>query len=533
MAIEYDALLQKLGGFGRYQKVLLLVLLFPAIFDAMQAFLPNFILAEHKHRCKIPNEADYYERNVTFHPVYNVSTCSIEHNGTSEACTEWVYDQSLLTESLISSLDIVCEEKEWREHLILSALLGVFIGNIFNNLLSDLYGRKITVCIDLILHAIGSIPFAWVENIPALLVLRFLTGVGGQGYYQIAFILGTEQVSPKYRVAVNFAEHMMFTLGQFILCLVAYFLRDWHHLVMACGFPFITTLFHWFFITESPRWLLAKGRTKEAMTILKKVAKMNKRKLDLDAEEIKMLEERSDPFLKSLKSLFSSCLLVRRLVVLSFCFLAVNLTYYGIGLNIGILGGNIYVNFALSTVMELIGVTFPLLTLNKFGRKKMHVTSLLIGGTACLSTIFTSLYASEDLHWITIALAMIGKLAVTINFFVVYTYTAELFPTVVRAVAMSICSTTGRIGTVSSAYIGGLGKNIKTEFGSALPLIIFGSVGLVAGLASLILPETTSKSLPETVHDAERLDIVYQEGEDVKENKGVTMEMDASESTQM
>lgn len=74
-----------------------------------------------------------------------------------------------------------------------------------------------------------------------------------------------------------------------------------------------------------------------------------------------------------------------------------NLTYYGIGLNIGILGGNIYVNFALSTVMELIGVTFPLLTLNKFGRKKMHVTSLLIGGTACLSTIFTSLYASEGM----------------------------------------------------------------------------------------------------------------------------------------
>ncbi|CAG2196235.1 unnamed protein product [Mytilus edulis] len=50
MAIEYDALLQKIGGFGRYQKVLLVVLFFPAIFDAMQGFLPNFILAEHKHR---------------------------------------------------------------------------------------------------------------------------------------------------------------------------------------------------------------------------------------------------------------------------------------------------------------------------------------------------------------------------------------------------------------------------------------------------------------------------------------------------
>lgn len=50
MAIEYDTLLQKLGGFGRYQKVLLAILLFPAIFDAMHGFLPNFILAEHKHR---------------------------------------------------------------------------------------------------------------------------------------------------------------------------------------------------------------------------------------------------------------------------------------------------------------------------------------------------------------------------------------------------------------------------------------------------------------------------------------------------
>jgi hypothetical protein len=55
------------------------------------------------------------------------------------------------------------------------------------------------------------------------------------------------------------------------------------------------------------------------MTILQKAAKMNKRKLDLDADEIKIHEERSEPFLKSLKSLFCSWLLVRRLFVLAFC----------------------------------------------------------------------------------------------------------------------------------------------------------------------------------------------------------------------
>ena len=39
----------------------------------------------------------------------------------------------------------------------------------------------------------------------------------------------------------------------------------------------------------------------------------------------------------------------------------------------------------------------------------------------------------------------------------------------------------------------------------ALPLTIFGAVGLVAGLLTLLLPETTHMSLPELVYDAEMI----------------------------
>ena len=58
------------------------------------------------------------------------------------------------------------------------------------------------------------------------------------------------------------------------------------------------------------------------------------------------------------------------------------------------------------------------------------------------------------LSWLTIALAMGGKFFATITFFVVYLITAELFPTVLRASVIGVCSMAGRTGSIASAYVG-------------------------------------------------------------------------------
>lgn len=43
---------------------------------------------------------------------------------------------------------------------------------------------------------------------------------------------------------------------------------------------------------------------------------------------------------------------------------------------------------------------------------------------------------------------------------------------------------------------------VDTRFGQALPLIIFGSVGTLAGLLAIFLPETGNTKLPDTVQEA-------------------------------
>ena len=73
----------------------------------------------------------------------------------------------------------------------------------------------------------------------------------------------------------------------------------------------------------------------------------------------------------------------------------VSMVYYGLGLNVGNLDGDIYVNFAINTSMEAAAYIVCLLLLDRMGRKAMHAGTMILGGVACLSTIFTVIYGNE------------------------------------------------------------------------------------------------------------------------------------------
>ncbi|KAF7277418.1 hypothetical protein GWI33_007517, partial [Rhynchophorus ferrugineus] len=71
-------------------------------------------------------------------------------------------------------------------------------------------------------------------------------------------------------------------------------------------------------------------------------------------------------------------------------------------------------------------------------------------------------------------------------------------PTVIRNAGLGAGSTCARIGSISAPYI-----NITAHIWQPLPLLIFGSLALIGGILSLVLPETLNKKLPETIEEGE------------------------------
>lgn len=72
-----------------------------------------------------------------------------------------------------------------------------------------------------------------------------------------------------------------------------------------------------------------------------------------------------------------------------------SMVYYGLSLNSGSLAGDFYLNFFLTGLVEFPAYTLCLVLLDRTGRKKLHCACMVLGGLACISTIFTVLYLEK------------------------------------------------------------------------------------------------------------------------------------------
>jgi len=521
--MSYDDVLDEIGEFGRFQALSIALLWVTATVPGIHVLMHALTGYEpsNGYRCKIDGcdepdweyqdnldlvyEGDYCKNYPHLVNSFNQTCYRNLESSVLEKCTansEYRYNEFEFTRTFVTRFNLVCPEN-YKVALVGSIYMaGLMIGSSTAGFISDAFGRRKALLFCILVSSTGSLVGTFMPEYWSYTVLRFITAIGSVGLFNESFTLTVELLGNKEKFpCIPFITQKSFygntiqipyAIGGALLGLTAYFVRDYVTLQLCLSCAVLVQIPIWFFVPESPRWLISKNRQEEAKKLILKLAKINKKQLDLDDVELLPAGENSSGTnTLGFKDLFRTKDVRLISIVMLTCWPITSLGYYGLGLSMTQLGGNIFVSFILGALVEIPGYFLCTFTIDIMGRKPFFFWCFMISGVAC---IVSGLLETGPLRT---GLALAGKMFAAGNFSVIYMYTAELYPTVIRNTAIGACSNTARLGGILAPPLALYFPKIQRS----LPMLVMGGSSIIGGLLALFLPETLGNKLPETIQE--------------------------------
>ncbi|KAG5681826.1 hypothetical protein PVAND_011234 [Polypedilum vanderplanki] len=517
MAVDHalEELMSTLGDFGRYQGFQFFLHILSAVLAGMHMLSLVTIAAEPEHRCFLDgidtnesialwNSSEVISRIPLNLDGSSLDGCLMYVDDTNETkkCTKYVYDDTFYKETRTTEWNMVCDNRHRAAIAQTIYMLGVFTGAVTLGSLADKIGRKKVFCWSALLQLILGVGVAFVPEYFSFLVMRYLLGIfGSAGSYISGFVLTMELVGPSKRTVCGVSFQAAFASGIMLVAGWAALIKDRQILQVVYGLHGLLLFAHWFLMDESIRWLWTQGRQAEAVNIVAKAAKINKNSEGVDKQYYLSYTKapRNGSTIQTQKSsygisdLFKSPRLRIKTLNVCLCWFANSIAYYGLSLSTGKLGGNPFFNLFIMSLVEIPSYIAVILLLDRLGRRSITSSFMIVGGLACIIAVFMAQKSPESTTTV-----FIGKLFIAGSFAVIYNYSAELFPTVIRNSAMGLGSMCARLAGAFTPLI-----TLLDKFDPKIPAIIFGVVSLVSGLWVLFLPETNNQQLPESIEDGE------------------------------
>ena len=403
------------------------------------------------------------------------------------------------------------------------ALIGSIIGVLFAGILSDKFGRKSTMILSAILFSTSAIGCAVSTDFNQLVIYRIIVGVGIGVVSIISPLYISEVAVAQYRGRLVSLYQLAVTIGFLGAYLVNYQLlgysmsnpdvsTGWWNLVFVSEvwrgmlgmetLPAIMFFIIIFFIPESPRWLILKGKEEKATNILERIYTSSKEALFQLTETKSVLSSESKSEWKLLLQPG-----IRKAVIIGVCiavlgqFMGVNaVLYYGPSIfeNAGLSGGDSLFYQVLVGLVNTLTTVLALVIIDKVGRKKLvyYGVSGMVISLVLIATyfIYGESWGISSIFLLIFFLFYVFCCAVSICA-VVFVLLSEMYPTRVRGLAMSIAGFALWIGTY---LIGQLTPWMLQNLTPAGTFILFAIMCVPYMLIVWkLVPETTGKSLEE------------------------------------
>lgn len=345
--------------------------------------------------------------------------------------------------------------------------VGGFFGSFFSNWMADRYGRKPAILVGLIIVLLSAALCAGSVHIAMFIVFRLTSGFGAITLSMIVPLWISECVPPEVRGAFSQLHGSAVELGYLLSSYIGvgfYFhvpdgdnaWRGPHALGCLFCLPLLAGLW---FVPESPRFLLMKGREEEAEKVVRQfhsVADDTEHQfVDTEMFQMRKQIELDRTLPSSWMDIFKRPSYRKRLVMAIYLTFSIQATGSQV---MAIYATTIFKNLGYSTAKQLLlqagifAMSWPLSTVCVFYTEKFRRPTLVAIGLAGITAVLAS-YMGLTATYIDSANRS-GQIAATAMVFIFfacyassiegpfYYYVSEMFPTHLRAKGMALQAST-------------------------------------------------------------------------------------------
>ena len=424
---------------------------------------------------------------------------------------------------------------------------GVMLGALIFQIIAEKLGRRFAIliagvgfCCCMLVAQFAKYEYSIYYIYVLSVFLQIFSSIGNLGSY----LLMNEVTSVDTRSVCGALVQSAFSFSGTLFILLYYYINSWRIPFIIAGLIALTNLILYSLLGfESPRYYLNKNMIHEFFLTLSKMSKFNGKEEEFDEFVIKnyniifpqnkiesdnldiqttphvnllmnnqdyeskssemkqiieKIKEQSEKKLENQK--FNSgpqysCLSLlsyksQRLNFLIMCYMwfCTSGVYYGLTINIKNLPGNTYITGIIMFFVEALAYMLSgfLINIAFLGRKKtifmFYCVSAIVYGVIIIFKI--------NNYWLTV-LALLARFCVSGVYNIIYTYSTEVYPTVVRSNGLGFNSVCGRVGGMLMPYL--------LEILSGSITYLFFGLNLLALVAVMILPETFGKTLADSI----------------------------------
>jgi MFS transporter, SP family, sugar:H+ symporter len=185
--------------------------------------------------------------------------------------------------------------------VVASLLLGAAVGAACAGPLSDRLGRRNLIIVAAILFTIGAIGAALSPSVTVLVLFRVVLGLAVGAAALIVPLYLSEIAPTEIRGAISSLNQLMIVVGILLAFIVNALLADsgaWRWMLGLAVIPSVVLLIGMYFMPETPRWLVSRGREDEARDVL--LQSRTEEEAEKEIQDIKEVERQEEGGLREL-----------------------------------------------------------------------------------------------------------------------------------------------------------------------------------------------------------------------------------------